>query len=143
MYNETVLLGVLISLLFTEVTGLSAGLVIPGYLALCLHSPLRILSTLAVAAAAVGLCRLLSRWTILYGRRRFALLLVLAFALSLLADYLGLLPGGADVIGIVIPGLIARELDRQGFADTLLSLAVTTGAVAAVLFLLGRAPAGL
>lgn len=143
MYNETILMGVLVSLLYTEITGLSAGLIIPGYLALCLHSPWRILYTLVVAAAAVGICKLLSRVVILYGRRRFALLLVLTFFLGGLAGFTGLLPGGISVIGVLIPGIIAREFDRQGFRDTLLSLAVTTGLVAALLLALGYPVAGL
>ena len=78
MYNEAIMLGILVSLLYTEFTGLSAGLIIPGYLALYLNSPLRLGYTLAVAAAAVGLCHILSRMVILYGRRRFAIQMVCA-----------------------------------------------------------------
>ena len=143
MYNETILLGVMISLLFTELTGLSAGLVIPGYLVLALHAPMRLVATLAVAAVAVLLCRGLSKWLILYGRRRFALLLLLTFALGGLAGELGIIPGGVSVIGMIIPGIIAREFDRQGFRDTLLSLSVTTAILAAVLLALGYPVAGL
>lgn len=36
MYDQIILLGVLVSLAFTELTGLSAGLIVPGYLALAL-----------------------------------------------------------------------------------------------------------
>ena len=143
MYHETILAGVLISLLYTEFTGLSAGLIVPGYLALCLHSPWRIVDTLVIAAVAVGICKLLSKSIILYGRRRFAFLLVLTFFLSLLAQEISLFPSGGIVIGTLIPGIIAREFDRQGFADTLLSLAVTTGLVAAILLVLGGSLAGL
>jgi poly-gamma-glutamate biosynthesis protein PgsC/CapC len=140
MYNQTILLGVIISMIFTELTGLSAGLIVPGYLALSLHSPLRILCTLAVAAVSVLLCRLLARYVILYGRRRFALLLVLAYLVSMILDVLGLLP--ASVIGTILPGLIAREFDRQGFRDTILSLAVTTGLTALALLALGQGLSG-
>lgn len=143
MYHETILAGVLISLLYTEVTGLSAGLIIPGYLALCLHAPQRIASTLVVAALAVGVCKLLSKSVILYGRRRFAFLLLATFFLGLLGQESGLLPGGGAVIGTLIPGIIAREFDRQGFGDTLLSLAATTALTAAVLLALGRSLAGV
>ena len=143
MYHETILAGVLISLLYTEFTGLSAGLIVPGYLALCLHSPWRIVDTLVIAAVAVGICKLLSKSIILYGRRRFAFLLVLTFFLSLLAQEISLFPSGGIVIGTLIPGIIAREFDRQGFADTLLSLALTTGLVAAILLVLGGSLAGL
>ena len=133
MYNEAIILGVIVSMVYTELTGLSAGLIIPGYLALSLHSPVRLVYTVAVAAAAVGLCRLLSCVVILYGRRRFALLIVLTFALAAGADVLNLVPGGLSVIGILIPGILAREMDRQGFADSLLSVAVTTGVLALIL----------
>ena len=33
MYDSVVILGVIVSLIFSELTGLSAGLVVPGYLA--------------------------------------------------------------------------------------------------------------
>ena len=135
MYDQTILLGVIISLIYTEITGLSAGLIVSGYLALNLHNPGRIVSTLAVALAAMGLCRLLSRGIILYGRRRFALLILLSAAISAGASAWELLPAGA--LGIVLPGLIARELDRQGIVDTLISLTVTTALTALSLLLLG------
>ena len=103
MYHETILAGVLVSLLYTEFTGLSAGLIVPGYLALCLHFPWRIVDTLVIAAVAVGICKLLSKSIILYGRRRFAFLLVLTFFLSLLAQEISLFPSGGIVIGTLIP----------------------------------------
>lgn len=135
MYNQTILLGVIISLIYAEITGFSAGLILSGYLALNLHNPGRVLCTLAVSLAAMGLCRLLSRGLILYGRRRFALLLLLSVAISALVNLWGLLPFSA--LGIVLPGLIAREFDRQGIINTLLSLTVTTALTALCMLLLG------
>ena len=41
------------------------------------------------------------------------------------------------MIGVVLPGLLAREFDRQGFVSTGLSLLVTTGATVLCLLLLG------
>ena len=137
MYHNVILIGVLVSMLYTELTGLSAGLIVPGYLALCLHSPGRIVYTLALAAAAALLCRLLSEAVILYGRRRFVMLLLLTFLLDLLLGVCGLVDGGLRVIGVLIPGILAREFDRQGFGSTLLSLAVTTGILTLVLLLIG------
>jgi len=136
MYDQAILLGILISLLYTEATGFSAGLIIPGYLALSLHSPLRLAYTLAVAAAAVGLCRLLARAVILYGRRRFAALILVTCLLGAAVKALGLV--SVSTVGVILPGLIAREFDRQGFLTTLLSLAVTTGFTALCLLLLGH-----
>lgn len=133
MYDTIILLGVLVSLAFTELTGLSAGLIVPAYLALCLDTPWRIAYTLLLALCAAGLCRLLARVVILYGRRRFSVLLLLTFFLDFAARSLGLLPGGLSMIGVLIPGILARELDRQGVVDTLLAVAATTALLAAAL----------
>ncbi len=143
MYHEIIILGIIISLLFTEVTGLSAGLIIPGYLVLSLHSPLRLVMTLLVAMLAVLCCNLLSRWVILYGRRRFALLVLFTFLIASGLDLLGVLPGGMTVIGVLVPGIIAREFDRQGIVDTTLSLTVTTALLAILLLILGYPIIGL
>ena len=52
MYNQIILLGVVVSMIFTEITGLSAGLIVPGYLVLALHSPGRIVTTLIMASVS-------------------------------------------------------------------------------------------
>lgn len=138
MYDLVILLGVAASILFFELTGLSpAGLIVPGYIVLSLHTPLRVAYTLGVALAAAGLVRLLSRVTILYGRRRFAALVLLAYALHALVTLTGVLPFRADVIGCLVPGIIARDFDRQGVVKTVLSLAVVTALMALVLALFG------
>ncbi|MCR5826329.1 MAG: poly-gamma-glutamate biosynthesis protein PgsC [Oscillospiraceae bacterium] len=139
MYDNVVIIGVLASLLFSELTGLSAGLVVPGYLALSLHTPGRLVSTLAVALAAALLCRVLSGYLILYGRRRFGVQLLLAFLLSALLGRFAAPLGISDVIGVLIPGILAREIDRQGVRDALLAVGIVTAATA-LLALLGGYP---
>ena len=143
MYNQIVLLGVLVSLAFTELTGLSTGLVVPGYLALCLESPRRIVYTLALSLCAMGLCRLLARVVILYGRRRFAVLLVLTYFLDLALRTVGVVSGGLSMIGVLIPGILAREFDRQGVADTLLAVTATTALLTALAFAVRALAGGL
>ena len=116
MYYEIVLAGVAISLLFVELTGLSpAGLIVPGYLALCLQTPWRIVYTLAVAVAAWGIAKLLGNVMILYGRRRFAVMVLLSFAIDLAVTSLGLLAYDPGMIGVLVPGIMAQELERQGY----------------------------
>lgn len=136
MYDHVILLGVIVGILFFELTGLSAaGLIVPGYIVLSLNAPLRVVYTLAIALAAAGTVRLLSRVTILYGRRRFAALVLLAYALHTLIALSGVLPFRVDIIGCLIPGIIARDFDRQGVVKTLLSLAVVTALLALLLTL--------
>ena len=128
MYHEIVLAGVAISLIFTELTGLSpAGLVVPGYIALCLQTPQRVVYTLALAFGAWGIAKILARFMILYGRRRFAVLILLAFVLDLAVTGLGILPYDPGMIGVLVPGIIAQEMEKQGVAKSLLSLSVVTG----------------
>ena len=128
MYHEIVVAGVAISLIFAELTGLSpAGLIVPGYIALSMQTPHRVVYTLAVAVAAWGCARLLSRWMILYGRRRFAVLVLLAFAIDTVVSSLGLLPYDPGLIGVLVPGIMAQEMEKQGLVKSLLSLAVVVG----------------
>lgn len=138
MYSRVVLLGVAVSVLFTELTGLSpAGLIVPGYIALCAHSPWRIVYTLCLAAATALFSRALRRVTILYGRRLFAVMILVSFALNLLVVRTGLLPFPVEPIGYLVPGIIARDFDRQGYLKTLAALVIATGVLLLLMVLCG------
>ena len=128
MYHEVVLAGVAVSLLFSELTGLSpAGLVVPGYIALSLQTPWRVVYTIVIALLAWGAARLLANWTILYGRRRFAVLILLAFVIHEAIGLTGFLSFDPGMIGVLVPGIIANEVEKQGVLKSLLSLAVVVG----------------
>ena len=108
MYDNAVLLGVVMSALFYELTGLSpGGLIVPGYLAMTLHSPIRIVYTLCVALLAMAAVRALSRVTILFGRRRFMLLILLSYLIHWIILQVNILPFNVSLIGCIIPGIIA------------------------------------
>lgn len=144
MYNEIIVLGVVVSMLFYELTGLSpAGLIVPGYIVLCLQTPGRIVYTLAVVLLTVGAERLLANVVILYGRRKFAAMILLSFGINLLLVHSGLLPYDPGVIGYLVPGIIAQECDRQGILRTLAALAVAVGILALILMWNGVAVFGL
>ena len=119
MYNISLIAGVIVSMFYTELTSLSAGLVVSGYLALCISSPLRIGYTLLLAIVSMALCRLIANRLILFGQRRFAVMIIISFLLDLLLRQTGLIPMGFDPVGVVIPGIIARCMDRQGIVKTL------------------------
>ena len=134
MYQDIVLAGVAISLIFSELTGLSpAGLVVPGYIALALQTPRRVAYTLLLALAAWAVTKLLSRWMILYGRRRFAVLILLSFLLNAAVTGVGILPYDPGMIGVLVPGIIANEVENQGALKSLLSLAVVVGILVLIL----------
>lgn len=134
MYHDIVILGVILSLVYYEFTGISpAGLVVPGYIVLCLQTPLRILYTLFIVLVTWGLASLLSNVTILYGRRRFAVMILISFAVNWLVVQTGILVHNPGLIGALVPGIIAQEFEKQGVAKSLISLAIVTGLLALVM----------
>jgi gamma-polyglutamate biosynthesis protein CapC len=117
-------LGIALNLLFTEVLGLaSGGLVVPGYLALHLTQPARLLATLALGGATFAIVRYaIMRLVILYGRRRFGVTILTGFVLHGLYTWtLASAPAAADlrIVGYIVPGLIANASLSQGFWATI------------------------
>ncbi|MBP3729755.1 MAG: poly-gamma-glutamate biosynthesis protein PgsC/CapC [Lachnospiraceae bacterium] len=138
MYSEIVIVGILIAVLYSEVTGLSTGgLVAPVYFALSLTDPWRIVYTLGIILAVWGLDKLLGRYLILYGRRLFAVNVVLSFLLTWLIGLTGLLPLGIRLIGYIVPALLVRDLERQGPVKTAISLTTVTALCALCLLWVG------
>jgi poly-gamma-glutamate biosynthesis protein PgsC/CapC len=120
-------IGLFVSLLYSEAFGVApGGIIVPGYLALGVGDPLAVGLTLGVGLLTFFIVRVLSTVTILYGRRRTALMILVAFLIgSLLRAALGvgtlIGPFETEVIGYIVPGLIAIWIDRQGAIVTLSS----------------------
>lgn len=124
---SSLFLGLVLALIFSELTGISpGGLIVPGYFAIYLDQPWRPLATLAVAFLALGLYRLAGNYLILFGRRRFVFMILVGVVLAQLWNLL--LPASLAepislrVIGWVVPGLLASNLERQKMLPTLASL---------------------
>ena len=130
MFTEAIGLGIVISLLLTETVGLAAGgIVVPGYIAYWMHEPVRILGTLLVALVTWGLVRLISRATLLDGSRLLVICILLGYVLGFLFRLFPPLSAGGtwidlQIVGYVIPGLIAYWIERQGFLTTLCTMLV-------------------
>lgn len=152
--------GLVVSLLFSELFGLAAGgLVVPGYIALYLTRPVDVAMTLAAALLTFFLVRIASTFVIVYGRRRTALMILVGYAVGVLLNAAlasalesvsepalavsdPLLYGMASnvaleagVIGYIVPGLIAIWLDRQGVVPTLAALITSAVVVRLILIL--------
>ena len=128
MIVETLLIGLVLALLWAEITDLSpGGIIVPGYFALYLDRPLRAAATLAVALLTLAIYRLLARRLILFGRRRFVLVVLVGAVLSqawlLVLPRLLEAPVELRVVGWIIPGILASSLVRQKVLPTLASLA--------------------
>lgn len=77
--------GVTLSLFFAEKTGIvPAGLVVPGYIALVVATPVYAISILFISFATyLVVMHVINRFTILYGRRKFAAMLLTGIILKL------------------------------------------------------------
>jgi poly-gamma-glutamate biosynthesis protein PgsC/CapC len=139
MGYEVSFLALAISLLYISVTGLNpGGVIVPSYLVLFLNQPPRIAGTLAAAILTLLCFKIASRFLILFGRRRFVFMVMASafWTLLWLRLFPGLVLGAAEfqVIGWIIPGLIANASERQGVILTGSSLVTVTVAA----WVLGR-----
>ena len=141
MLYSTVALSVIISFLTTELTGLlTGGMISAGYLAYWFGEPMRIVSTLLMSILIALIIRVSRHFLILYGRRRF----MLSILLSIFGVYLVEKPYflvsefsfDMRIIGYIIPGLIASDMEKQGILRTTLALSAVT-IVVKLLSLLG------
>lgn len=130
--------GVILSLLFAEKTGiLPAGLVVPGYLSLTMDQPAYIISVLLITFATyLIVMKGIAKITIIYGRRKFTAMLLTGIVITLVYDavypFLPMGVGELQAIGIIVPGLIANTIQKQGLiatVSTTMLLSVTTYAV--------------
>lgn len=126
MLPSAITLSILLSFASAELLGLlSGGLITSGYLAFYLDQPLRLALTYGAGGLCYLLVRLISRHTLLYGRRRYALSLLMGYALGfLLSQLMRVLPDtqmDLRIIGYLLPGLIANDMMRQGFLKTVLT----------------------
>ena len=55
------------------------------------------------------------------------MLVLIAFAIDTAVSSLGLLPYDPGLIGVLVPGIMAQEMEKQGLVKSLLSLAVVVG----------------
>ena len=133
-------LGMVISLFLTETIGVMAGgIIVPGYFALYLQEPLQTITTCFIGMLTYWIIFLLSKFLLIYGRRRLILCLLIGF---LLGYCFRLIVAANNVelnyIGFIIPGLIASWMDRQGIVRTISVILIVSSIVHLFLILIIR-----
>lgn len=134
-------IGLVVSLLFSETMGLAAGgMVVPGYIALNLTDPLRVGMTLVLGIGAWLIVKLLGTFTILFGRRRTVVIILVGFVLGAVFRNFLVFDLGEETIqlggiGFIIPGLVGMWMDRQGLVETSATL-VTSGVLVKLVLIL-------
>ncbi len=138
MDYSTIVVGLLVSLLLLETIGLyPGGIIVPAYLVLYIGEPVRLMTTVLIALATMGLYRFVSGRMLVFGRRRFVFMIVTAALLTVAVNRLVPALGGLSldmrVIGVIIPGLIASNAEKQGIVKTLSAMCIATSLVYLIL----------
>ena len=142
MFEVAIGLGVLVSLFFLEIFGAAAGgIVVAGYIAMYLHHPITILATLSISLIVFVIVKFLGNFMFIYGRRRMVITVLLGFIIGWMARYYGVFANlssdySVNVIGFIIPGLIANAMEKQGIIKTLSIMAVAAVIVRFLLILI-------
>lgn len=131
MSLATVLVGIVLALVFTEIAGiLPGGIIVPAALALSMDRPGRVLATVLAACLAAAIYKGLASLFLIYGRRRFVLMLLLGALIGqlwiLAWPHLAAPSLDLRVVGWIVPGLLANNLERQKILPTLAALAAVT-----------------
>ena len=142
MIYETLLIGILIAVLYTEIMDVfPGGIIVPAYIALYLDEPLRVLMTIVIAFLSLFTYQWLSRSLILFGKRRFVMFILLGVVWAqlwiVLLPYVFKGPSGLKAIGLIIPGLLANNLEKQKTFFTLASLIIVSIVIYATVRILG------
>lgn len=127
MIFETLFIGLILAFLYVELMDIyPGGIIVPAYIALYLDQPLRVLATILIAVLSLFIYKILSRFLILFGKRRFVMLVLLGslwtqlWFLSLPHFFSS--PLELRAIGWLIPGLLANNLEKQKYVPTLASM---------------------
>ena len=126
-------IGMVLSLFLTETLGVTAGgIIVPGYIAMNIEDPYRLITTFGISILTFLFIKLLSKFILIYGKRRLVLALLIGFLLGYLTRIENnllshLVQLDFVVIGNIIPGLIANWMDRQGIIRTICTVLITAG----------------
>ena len=128
-------IGMGLSLILTETLGVTAGgVIVPGYIALYIHEPYKVIITFSVSLIVLLIIKILSQFMFIYGKRRLVLSLMLGFFFGYLSKIY--LNSDLSSIGNIIPGLLASWMDRQGVFQTISVLIIIAVATRLILIVL-------
>ncbi len=131
MIYETLFIGLILAVIYVEIMEIyPGGIIVPAYVALYLDQPLRVLVTIAIALLSLYSYKILSRFLILFGKRRFVMFVLLggiwAQLWFFLLPHFFNVPAGLRAIGWLIPGLLANNLEKQKYIPTLASMFIVS-----------------
>ena len=124
-----IILGIIVSIIFYEITDISpGGIVVPGLMVMYVNQFDKMVYTVIVAIITCLVVKFISRYLVIFGKRRFVILILVSilinFLLQLLLHSFSINLLNMSIIGYSIAGIIANDMYRQGIKRTIPSLAI-------------------
>ena len=123
------IIGILVSIIFYELTDISpGGIIVPGLLVMYFNSIERVIYTVIISLITYLIVKLLSKYILVFGKRRFVLMIIVSTFLNIIVQLItntlsaNLL--SISIVGYTIAGLIANDFYKQGVKKTLPALTI-------------------
>lgn len=143
MNLNVILLGVMISIIFYEITNITpGGIVVPGILALYFNQLDKVIFTIVIAIVTYFIVKLLSKYFVIFGKRRFVFMIIISIVLSLLLDLI--IPTisfdliNISLVGYTAAGIIANNIYKQGIVKTIPSLVIVVAIVELIVIIVNQ-----
>jgi len=129
MMINIIILGIIVSIIFYEITDISpGGIVVPGLMVMYVNQFDKMIYTVIVAIITYLVVKFISRYLVIFGKRRFVILILVSilinFLLQLLLHSFSINLLNMSIIGYSIAGIIANDMYKQGIKRTIPSLAI-------------------
>lgn len=125
-----IIIGIILSIIYYEFTEISpGGIVVPAYITIYMNQPERIISTILLSILTLLVVNFLSKYLILYGKRKFGIMVIISFFIRWIFSSMFVSFGVSSSlivssIGYIIPGIIAQDIDKQGTIRTVSSMLI-------------------
>lgn len=141
--TNAIILGILISIIFYEITHISpGGIIVPALMVLYMNQLDRMIYTVIVALITYLIVKVISKYLIIFGKRRFVVLIIISLLVNLILQLIlhsfSLYLLNISIIGYTIAGLIANDFCKQGVKKTLPSLAIVVSLIELILICINQ-----
>ncbi len=126
------LLGILLAIIYFEITEISpGGIIVPALLVAYINQYERIIYTILVSIITCLLVRLLSKVVLIFGKRRFVLMILVSLIVNFICLFIFKITKfntliSINIVGYTISGILANECYKQGIKKTIPSLLIVT-----------------
>ena len=143
MVVNVLILGILVGIIFYELTDVSpGGIIVPGLMVMYINQVERMIYTVIISIATYYIVKLLSRYLVIFGRRRLVMMIIVSILLNaflqllLNAVHISLL--NVSIIGYTISGIIANDIYKQGIKRTIPALTIVVCIIELLVIILNQ-----